>query len=207
MDDERRTRAHIDYFVLKEWLAKLVEMGKLTQEDAHKTERRIYQQLNIAEVEEYISSKSLISEPLNLRMRKNTEQHEKSESAGIRSSADFIFLTRIARGYNQETPGYVIQSWMRNHNTIEFLNLWEKRNNPNYNLQGYSVLLDKLKGSSFTLTPKQWIEQTGAIGLISKQGKTGGTYAHLMIACEFLTWLSPEHKMLMLELSQFRTEL
>lgn len=100
-----------------------------------------------------------------------------------------------------------IQRWLRSENTLAFLNLWEKENNPNYRDSGYIELLEKKKTASFTLTPKLWIEQTKAIGIVSKQGKSGGTFAHPMIACEFASWIAPEFKMLLLKLSLNRTKL
>ncbi len=90
---------------------------------------------------------------------------------------------------------------MRSGNTLAFLNLWEKENTPDYCEEGYKELLDKKKSASFTLTPKLWIDQTKATGIISKQGKSGGTYAHPMIACEFASWLIPEFKIQLLKLS------
>ena len=85
--------------------------------------------------------------------------------------------------------------------------LWEKENNPNYRDSGYIELLEKKKTASFTLTPKLWIEQTKVVGIVSKQGKSGGTFAHPMIACEFASWIAPEFKMLLLKLSLNRTKL
>lgn len=119
----------------------------------------------------------------------------------------YISLTEIARAHSENAPGYVIQRWLRSENTLAFLNLWEKENNPNYRDSGYIELLEKKKTASFTLTPKLWIEQTKAIGIVSKQGKSGGTFAHPMIACEFASWIAPEFKMLLLKLSLNRTKL
>ncbi len=119
----------------------------------------------------------------------------------------YISLTEIARAHSEDAPGYVIQRWLRSENTLAFLNLWEKENNPDYSDVGYIKLLGKKKTASFTLTPKLWIEQTKAIGIVSKQGKSGGTFAHPMIACEFASWIAPEFKMLLLKLSLNRTKL
>lgn len=119
----------------------------------------------------------------------------------------YISLTEIARAHSEDAPGYVIQRWLRNENTLAFLNLWEKENNSDYRDTGYIELLEKKKTASFTLTPKLWIEETKAIGIVSKQGKSGGTFAHPMIACEFASWLAPEFKMLLLRLSLDRTKL
>ena len=119
----------------------------------------------------------------------------------------YVSLTELVQAHSVEAPGYVIQSWMRSGNTLAFLNLWETENNTDYCEDGYKELLDKKKSASFTLTPKLWIEQTKAIGIISKQGKSGGTYAHPMIACEFASWLVPEFKMQLLKLSLNREQL
>lgn len=119
----------------------------------------------------------------------------------------YISLTELVRVHSDDAPGYVIQSWLRSGNTLAFLNLWEKENNPDYCEDGYRELLEKKKAASFTLTPKLWISLTKAIGITSKQGKSGGTFAHPMIACEFASWLVPELKMLLLKLSLGREQL
>lgn len=111
----------------------------------------------------------------------------------------YYSLTNIARRQSEESPGYVIQSWLRNRNTLEFLRIWEEENNAEFRTGDYMELLQRTKEGSFTLTPKQWIEKTGAIGMVSKQGKNGGTYAQQEIACEFLTWISPKFKHLMIQ--------
>lgn len=129
-------------------------------------------------------------------------------SAANRTMDDsYVSLTDLVREHCESAPGYVIQSWMRSDNTLAFLNLWEKENNPGYREDAYIALLEKKKTASVTLTPKQWIEQTNAIGIVSKRGKSGGTLAHPTIACEFASWLSPEFKMLLLKLSLSRDKL
>lgn len=138
------------------------------------------------------------------------EQLARKESTAVRShklDENYISLTEIVRAHSDDAPGYVIQSWLRNGNTLAFLNLWEKENNPNYHEDGYFELLEKKKVASFTLTPKLWISQTNATGITSKQGKSGGTFAHPIIACEFASWLTPELKMLLLKLSLDRSRL
>lgn len=134
--------------------------------------------------------------------------HRNSTAAQYRKPDEsYISLTELVRAHSDNAPGYVIQSWMRSGNTLAFLNLWEKENNPDYYEDGYRELLDKKKMASFTLTPKLWVEQTKATGIISKQGKSGGTFAHPMIACEFASWLVPEFKLLLLKLSLGRKQL
>ena len=111
----------------------------------------------------------------------------------------YISLTDLAKKFSDASPSYVVQSWMRSSNTIELLNLWEQRHNDKYSMDGYDALVVRLKTGTFTMTPKQWIVQTGAIGITSKSGKNGGTYAHPLLACEFMMWLCPEYKLNLLE--------
>lgn len=124
-----------------------------------------------------------------------------------RPDESYISLTDIARAHSDNAPGYVIQSWLRSGNTLAFLNLWEKEYNLDYLEDGYKELLEKKKAASFTLTPKLWISQTNAISIVSKQGKSGGTLAHPIIACEFASWLTAEFKMLLLKLSLAKEQL
>lgn len=138
---------------------------------------------------------------------KRTTHRKASVPQGEEQDEGYTSLTEIARAHSEDAPGYVIQSWLRSGNTLAFLNLWEKEHNPDYNEAGYVELLKKKKAASFTLTPKLWIERTKAIGIASKQGKSGGTFAHPMIACEFASWVAPEFKMLLLELSLNRGQL
>lgn len=100
-------------------------------------------------------------------------------------------LTEIAKKKDEFNPSYIIQSWLRNVNTLELLCLWEKEHNPDFNLEEAKKLIDKTKEPSFTLTAKIWIANTNAKGLMSKQGKGGGTFAHHEIAIDFITWLFP----------------
>ena len=93
----------------------------------------------------------------------------------------------------------IIQNWMRNRMTIEFLGLWEKINNSNFNHIEFDVFRSKAGLNSFYLTPTQWMEKTNAIGIITKKGRYGGTYAHKDIAFEFASWLSPEFKLYLIK--------
>jgi hypothetical protein len=112
---------------------------------------------------------------------------------------DYICITDIARYRNQDSTDDLIRNWLRNRNTIEFLGIWEKINNPGFNPVEFDGI-KKLAGlNSFTLTPKQWIERTGAIGLISKTGRYGGSYAHKDIAFEFASWISVEFKLYLIK--------
>lgn len=97
---------------------------------------------------------------------------------------DYISLTDIARYKDSERTDYIIQNWMRNRNTIEFLGIWEQLNNPAFNPIEFDGIRKQAGLNSFVLTAKRWIEATNAIGVISKAGRYGGTYAHKDIAFE-----------------------
>jgi len=112
---------------------------------------------------------------------------------------DFISLTDIARYKNSDEPKDVVKNWIRNRNTLEFLGLWEKINNTNFK----GVEFDSFRASaglnSFVLSPQKWIKKTNAIGIISKSGHGGGTYAHKDIAFEFASWISAEFKLYLIK--------
>lgn len=112
---------------------------------------------------------------------------------------DYICMTDIARYKNQDATDDLIRNWLRNRNTIEFLGIWEQINNPDFKPVEFDGFRKQAGLNSFTLTPKQWIERTGAIGLISKQGRYGGTYAHKDIAFEFASWVSVEFKLYLIK--------
>jgi hypothetical protein len=107
---------------------------------------------------------------------------------------EFISLTDIARYRDLERSDYILQNWLRNRSTIEFIGLWEKFNNTNFNSIEFDGIKNMAGSNSFSLTPKRWIETTNAIGIVSKTGRYGGTFAHRDIAFEFATWLSAEFK-------------
>ena len=107
---------------------------------------------------------------------------------------DYISLTDIARHRDTERSDYILQNWMRNRSAIEFIGLWEQFNNPNFNSIEFDGIKNNSGSNSFSLTPKRWIESTNAIGIISKTGRYGGTFAHKDIAFEFASWLSAEFK-------------
>lgn len=107
---------------------------------------------------------------------------------------DYISLTDIAR-YRSDEPSAVIQNWMRNRDTLEFLGLWEKLNNPDFKPLEFEGFARNAGRNAFTMSPKKWIDATGAIGILTKSGHGGGTYAHTDIAFEFASWVSPEFKL------------
>ncbi len=116
-----------------------------------------------------------------------------------RKDEDYISLTDIAKHKEPNRPDHVIQNWMRNRNTIEFLGVWERLNNADFNPLEFEGIRNKAGLNSFVLTPKQWIERTGAVGIISKAGRYGGTYAHKDIAFEFASWISVEFKLYLIK--------
>jgi hypothetical protein len=112
---------------------------------------------------------------------------------------DFISLTDIARHRDNDRSDYILQNWMRNRSTIEFVGLWEKFNNPIFNSIEFDGIKNLAGSNSFSITPKRWIETTNAIGIVSKTGRYGGTFAHKDIAFEFATWLSAEFKFFLIK--------
>lgn len=112
---------------------------------------------------------------------------------------DYVCLTDIARYKSADASDDLIRNWLRNRNTLEFLGIWEQINNPDFNPVEFDGIKKQAGLNSFTLTPKQWIERTGAIGIQSKAGRYGGTYAHLDLALEFAAWISVEFKLYLIK--------
>ncbi len=107
---------------------------------------------------------------------------------------DYVSITDLAR-HKSDDPTAVIGNWMRNRNTIEFLGIWESLYNPNFKPLEFDGFRKEAGLNAFTLSPKKWIETTNAIGLISKSGRYGGTYAHKDIAFKFASWISVEFEL------------
>jgi len=114
-------------------------------------------------------------------------------------SEDFISLTDIGRVKDSEHLDDLIRNWLRNRNTIEFLGIWEQLHNPSFNPVEFDGIKKVAGLNSFSLTPRQWIEKTHAIGIISNPGRYGGTYAHKDIAFEFASWISVEFKLYLIK--------
>jgi hypothetical protein len=112
---------------------------------------------------------------------------------------DYISLTDIAKFKNSEDPRFAIQNWMKTRYTVEFMGIWEKMNNQNFNRVEFDTFKNESGSNSFVLTPKKWIETTNAIGIRSKSGRYGGTFAHTDIAFEFASWISPEFKLYLIK--------
>ncbi len=117
----------------------------------------------------------------------------------VAQKEDYICITDIARYKNLDRTDDLIRNWLRNRNTIEFLGVWEEIYNPNFKPVEFDGFKKQAGLNSFTLTPKQWIEKTNAIGIISKSGRYGGTFAHKDIAFEFAAWISVEFKLYLIK--------
>lgn len=194
----------VDMYGIGLMLEHLVAEGNITCEERDRVILRIARENDIAE---YMLSNLAGYGRSKQEVLERAKRRKGLESQGKKQEEGYISLTEVARAHSEDALGYVIQSWLRSGNTLAFLNLWEQENNPNYSETGYAELLKRKKTASFTLTPKLWIDQTKAIGIVSKQGKNGGTFAHPMIACEFASWIAPEFKMQLLKLSLDRTKL
>jgi hypothetical protein len=131
--------------------------------------------------------------------RRNIEVQGASVAVLSQSQQDFICLTDIARFKDPERTDYLISNWLRNRNTIEFLGIWEQLNNPGFNPIEFDGIKMQAGLNSFILSAKRWIEATGAVGLISRSGRYGGTYAHKDIAFEFASWVSVEFKLYLIK--------
>ena len=117
----------------------------------------------------------------------------------LANNTDYVSLTDIAKYLDPENPRFIIQNWMRNRNTIEFLGAWETINNTNFNRLEFDTVRNASGTNAFVLTPQRWIAETNAIGISSKAGRYGGTYAHSDIAFEFASWISPEFKLYLIQ--------
>ena len=112
---------------------------------------------------------------------------------------DYISLTDIARYKNVYEPKDVVKNWLRVRDTIEFLGLWETIHNPNFKGVEFDSFRKEAGTNAFTLSPQRWIENTNAIGIVSKSGRGGGTFAHPDIAMEFASWISAEFKLYLIQ--------
>ena len=109
---------------------------------------------------------------------------------------DYISLTDMVKGI--ENGLALIEKWLRNKNTIEFLGIWEEMYNPNFNSPEFEGIKNAAGLNRFVMSVKQWIEKTNSIGIIAKAGRYGGTFAHKDIAFEFASWVSPQFKLYLL---------
>ena len=120
---------------------------------------------------------------------------------------DYISLTDIAKSRNNVEPFAVINNWMRSRSTIEFIGLWEKLCNPDFKPLEFERFKNEAGSNYFVLSPQRWIDATNAVGIISKSGRYGGTFAHKDIAFEFASWISSEFKLyLIVEFQRLKEE-
>ena len=181
MDAEKVTKNHVSYIYSKEIILKnLLQQGIISNQDFDRYDQMLYDRY-------HMDSSLGISRPIISSQSAELPDADQSDFT-------YLSLTDEARSVNQDQPGYVIHSWLRDRTTISFLHYWETQNNENFDAAGYKALEEELKSPTLTLTAKKWIEATRAIGLRSKQGKNGGTYAHPEIACVFRAWLHPEYQ-------------
>lgn len=116
----------------------------------------------------------------------------KEISISLIREEEYICLTDMADSGD-------IANWLRNKNTIEFLGVWEELHNPNFNLVEFDLIMREAGLNRFKMSAKQWVEKTGAIGVLAKTGRYGGTYAHKDIAFEFGAWISPRFKLVLIK--------
>ncbi len=134
-------------------------------------------------------------------MKRNTEITVLTETVRLQRGEreDFISLTDIAKFRNPDAPADIIKNWLRSRSTIQLLGLWEKLNNPDFKLVEFDQFRFEAGDNTFVLSPQKWIERTNAIGLVSKSGRYGGTFAHKDIAFEFASWVSVEFKLYLIK--------
>ena len=137
----------------------------------------------------FITFADIITKNMNTSKKITVQSTEISVLIG--NESDYICLTDMAHFKDKERTDYVIQNWLRTRSTIEYLGAWEQLYNPNFNPTEFDGFRNSAGLNSFTLTAKQWIQKTNAIGIMSKAGRYGGTYAHKDIAFNFGMWLSP----------------
>ena len=109
---------------------------------------------------------------------------------------DYISITDMLKS---KDGNFFVSDWLRNRNTIEFLGIWEEIHNPNFNYGEFAIIKSQAGLNSYKISVKEWTEKTNAIGIISKAGRYGGTYAHKDIAFEFGMWISPKFKLLLIK--------
>lgn len=124
---------------------------------------------------------------------------DKEVSLYYRDKQDYICITDIAKYKNAETTGLIISHWLSTRFTVEFMGIWEKIHNPDFNVTEFSNIRNESGSNGFVLTVKQWAQKTNAIGIVSKPGRYGGTYAHKDIAFEFASWISVEFKLYLIK--------
>ena len=161
----------VNYEATKQTLGKLLSDGEI-EEDEH------------TEMVKFVAKEFEIDPDTGLDLPATAPTKKKPEDERFKS---YLNLTNVLRN-KKDSPATTIITWLRGHNTLEFLREWEHRNNPKFNEAGYKELMES---GNKTITPKLWCEKTGAIGIISKQGNKGGTFVHPAIAVDFMMWNDP----------------
>ena len=138
-------------------------------------------------------------------MVKEIENNINAKGIGIRiissdSKDDYICLTDLAKYKNSDEPRFIIQNWLRNRNTLEYIGLWEILNNKDFNRVQFDTVRQESGLNRFTMTPQKWVQLTNATGIFSKSGKYGGTYAHYDIAMEFASGFLPNSNFILLKI-------
>lgn len=181
MDAKQKTRNHVSYIFSKETiLKKLLQDGIISDSEFERYDQMLYDRYQM-------DASTGCPQPVSL-----SEAQDSTVPLQDSTLVEYISLTAAAKKVLKNEPGYAVQSWLRDMKTIEYLHFWELKNNTGFNETGYEALLEEMKNPSLTLTAKKWIETTNAVGLQSKMGKNGGTYAHPEIACAFCAWLRPQ---------------
>lgn len=109
---------------------------------------------------------------------------------------DYMSLTDMLKAKDGD---FFISDWLRNRNTVEFLGIWESVHNPSFNYGEFATIKSQAGLNSYKISVKEWVAKTGAIGLVAKAGRYGGTYAHKDLAFEFGMWISPEFKIYLIK--------
>lgn len=156
-------------------LRRAVKKGFITQAEADEFSEKLFEQLDTKKIPGFTPS------PLGEKMR--------TEDVRINP---YVSLTEIAKEKKKSSPSYLIQSWMRSNTTVEYLKMWEKIYNPQFQEDACDELIHAVHTTSTTLTPSLWINTTHALGMRTNRGKGGGTIAHPEIAEMFRAWLFPE---------------
>ena len=178
--DKSAIQNQLRYIIAKEqYMKPLLQSEIITEEVYNEVLENLYDEF---EVWRY----SRIQNPsVEFRKKKREVRNDLLEQ-----NPGYISLTELARSKSQKSTGYTIQMWLKDSGTVDFLTLWENKHNENF----LSIPVE-LK----SLTPKMWIKETNSIGIVSRQGKNGGTYAHKEIAMHFMCWLSADVKLNVIE--------
>ena len=166
----------------------LLVRGLVDEEAANAAKERFYDTLN----EE------------KLRTNHKIREYHETISLYMRTLAHdgMVSLTELVRQYSDGSPGYVIQSWMRSRNTLEFLRQWELEQNAEFDDQACAELIHQGHTTTLTITPTLWLRRTHAVGLHVKQGKGGGVSTYPEIAADFRLWLDPKERLAILKLTK-----